>query len=292
MSLFLSRVLSGYSPRLRVLSLFALLIGGLESNIAPTFLSVPTSSGVAYAQSSSRPTGELIVFAAASLTEPFTEMGKRLEASYPGLKVVYNFGGSPTLRTQLEQGAHADVFASADAAQMEQAKKSGVMQEETSILVKNRLVVIVPKANPGKVTEFRDLARPGLKIVLAGAKVPVGNYSRQAFSKAGAEYGADFTQRVLANVVSEEENVKQVVTKVQLGEADAGIVYVSDVTPKVSLDVTAIPIPEAYNQLATYPIGLTKGVQNRAAAETFIAFVLSAEGQAILKAHNFIPVKE
>src|SRR5262249_59615373 len=100
---------------------------------------------------------------------------------------------------------------------MEQAKKSGVMQEETSIFVKNRLVVIVPKANPGKVSAFRDLAKPGLKIVLAGAKVPVGNYSRQAFSKASAEYGADFAQRALANVVSEEENVKQVATKVQLG---------------------------------------------------------------------------
>jgi molybdate transport system substrate-binding protein len=248
--------------------------------------------GSTVAQTPVRPTGELTVFAAASLTEPFTELGKRLEATSPGLKVIYNFGGSPTLRTQLEQGARADVFASADAVQMDLARRSGVVQGETPIFVKNRLVVIVPQENPGKVMAFGDLSRPGLKLDLAASNVPVGNYSRQALSKANAEYGADFAERVLRNVVSEEENVKQVVTKVQLGEADVGIVYVSDVTPKVSPAVRMIPIPDAYNQIAIYPIALTREVQNRAAAEFFINFVLSAEGQTVLKAHNFIPVKE
>jgi molybdate transport system substrate-binding protein len=244
------------------------------------------------AQTPARPTGELTVFAAASLTEPFTDMGTRLEATYPGLKILYNFGGSQTLRTQLEQGAQADVFVSADAVQMDLARKNGVVQGDTPIFVKNRLVVIVPRDNPGKVMTFRDLARPGLKLDLAAPKVPVGNYSRQALHKATAEYGAAFTEGALKNVVSEEDNVKQVVTKVQLGEADAGIVYVSDVTPKVSNDVRMVPIPDAYNQIATYPIALTQRVQNRVAAEVFINFVLSAEGQAALKAHNFIPVKE
>jgi len=273
------------------LSLLIFFLSGLSGSVAPEPWSAPVFD-TAYAQDTPRIGGELSVFAAASLTEPFTEMGKRLEMSHPGLKVVYNFGGSQALRTQLEQGAHADVFASADAVQMEQAKKSEVVQGETPIFVKNRLVVITPKANPGKVAEFRDLAKPGLKLDLANAKVPVGNYSRQAFVKASAEYGADFEKSVLGNVVSEEENVKQVVTKVQLGEADAGIVYVSDVTPKVSQDALTVTIPDAYNQLAAYPIALTKGVQNRAAADAFISFVLSAEGQAILKAHNFIPVRE
>jgi molybdate transport system substrate-binding protein len=278
-------------PFLFTLPLLALCLGGFSRSAVLEPWST-LAFDTAYAQETPRPSGELSVFAAASLTEPFTEMGKRLEMSYPGLKVVYNFGGSPALRTQLEQGAHADIFASADAVQMEQAKKSEVVQGETPIFVKNRLVVITPKANPGKVAEFRDLAKPGLKLDLANAKVPVGNYSRQAFSKASAEYGADFEKSVLGNIVSEEDNVKQVVTKVQLGEADAGIVYVSDVTPKVSKDVLTVVIPDAYNQLATYPIALTKGVQNRAAADVFISFVLSAEGQVILKAHNFIPVKE
>jgi molybdate transport system substrate-binding protein len=238
------------------------------------------------------PTGELVVFAAASLTEAFREMGKQIETTYPGLKVIYNFGGSPTLRTQIEQGAHADIFASADAMQMDMAQKSGVVQGERPVFVKNRLVVIVPGTNPGKVTEFRDLARPGLKLDLTAPQVPVGNYSRQAIRKASADYGADFEQRTLANVVSEEENVKQVVTKVQLGEADAGIVYVSDVTPRVRKEVVTIPIPDAYNQIATYPIALTQQVRNRPAAEAFMALVLSPAGQAVLKAHNFIPVKE
>ncbi len=244
------------------------------------------------AQTPVRPTGALTVFAAASLTEPFSEIGKRLEATYPGLKIIYNFGGSPTLRMQLEQGAQADVFVSADAVQMELATKSGVVQGETPIFVKNRLVVIVPRDNPGKVTSFRDLAQPGLKLDLAAPTVPVGNYSRQALRQASAAYGADFEPRALRNVVSEEENVKQVVAKVQLGEADAGIVYVSDVTPKLGKDVLMVQIPDAYNQIATYPIALTQSVQNRTAAEAFIRFVLSAQGQALLQAHHFMPVKE
>jgi molybdate transport system substrate-binding protein len=244
------------------------------------------------AQTPARPAGELTVFAAASLTEPFTEMGKRLEAIYPGLKILYNFGGSPTLRTQLEQGARADVFASADAVQMALASKSGVVQGDAPIFVRNRLVVIVPRENPGKLMAFRDLARPGLKLDLAAPKVPVGNYSRQALHKATAEYGAGFAEGALQNVVSEEENVKQVVTKVQLGEADAGIVYVSDVTSKVRNTVHLIPIPDAYNQIATYPIALTQRVQNRVAAEMFLQFVLSSAGQAVLKTHHFLPAEE
>ena len=247
-------------------------------------------SGVA--QTPVRPIGTLTVFAAASLTEPFAEIGKRLEATYPGLKILYNFGGSPTLRTQLEQGARADVFVSADAVQMELAKQNGVVQGETPVFVKNRLVVIVPRDNLGQVTAFSDLAKPGLKLDLAAPTVPVGNYSRQALRTASAAYGADFEVRALRNVVSEEENVKQVVAKVQLGEADAGMVYISDVTPKIGNNVLMIQIPDAYNQVATYPIALTQSVQNRPAAEAFISFVLSAQGQALLQAHHFIPVKE
>ena len=244
----------------------------------------------AQAEEQSSISGEVMVFAAASLTEPFTAIGKRLELSHPGLKVVYNFGGSQMLRTQIELGAHADVFASADAVQMEQAKKNGVVQGESPIFVRNRLAVIVPQANPGRVKEFHDLAKPGLKLDLANANVPVGNYSRRALRKASADYGVDFEKQALANIVSEEDNVKQVVTKVQLGEADAGIVYVSDVTPAVSKDVQIVPIPDAYNQIAAYPIALTKEVKNSAAAKAFIVFVLSAEGQAILEAHHFAPI--
>jgi len=263
---------------------------GLSAMVLWVLLLVSVGSGGA--QPAPQPTGKLTVFAAASLTEAFREIGTKMETTYPGLKVIYNFGGSPMLRTQIEQGAPADIFVSADAVQMDLAQKSGVVQGERPVFIKNRLVVIVPRANPGKVMEFRDLARPGLKLDLTAPQVPVGNYSRQAIRKASADYGADFEQRALGNIVSEEENVKQVVTKVQLGEADAGIVYVSDVTPQVSKEVLTIPIPDAYNQIATYPIAMTQRMQNRPAAEAFIAFVLSPVGQAVLKAHNFIPIKE
>ena len=139
---------------------------------------------------------------------------------------------------------------------------------------------------------FCDLGKPGVKLDLANANVPVGNYSRQAIAEASAACGADFEQRLLTNVVSEEENVKHVVTKLQLGEADAGIVYVSDVTAKVNKDVRTIAIPDAYNQIATYPIALTTAAKNRAMGEAFIAFVLSPEGQVLLRGHGFMPVKD
>lgn len=237
-------------------------------------------------------TRELVVFAASSLTEPFREIGKQLEFSYPGLKVVYNFAGSTALRMQLEQGVPADVFASADVVQMEQAKKSGVVQGDARIFAKNRLVVIAPLNNSAKIMTFCDLGKPGVKLDLANANTPEGNYSRQAIAKTSAACGADFEQRTLQNLVSEEENVKHIVNKFQLGEADAGIVFVSDVTARVSKDVRTIPINDAYNPIATYPIALTTKVKNRASAEAFIAFVLSPEGQVLLRGHGFIPGRE
>jgi molybdate transport system substrate-binding protein len=232
------------------------------------------------------------VFAAASLTEAFTEMGKRLEVFHPGLRLRFNFAGSQALRTQLEQGASADVFAAANMAQMSLAKQSGVVQGETPIFIKNRLVAIVPRSNPGQVSAFSDLAKPGLRLILAGPHVPVGHYSRQAIQRAAADYGADFDERVLKNLVSEEHNVKQVVTKVQLGEADVGLSYISDITPSTQQEVQIIPIPDAYNQIATYPIARLKGAQNPVAAAGFMQFVLSPQGQRIMKSYNFTPIKE
>lgn len=244
------------------------------------------------AQTKTSPSGTLNVFAAASLTEAFKEIAQALEKHYPGLRIVYNFAGSQALRTQIEQGAQADIFASADGRQMEQARQNGVTQGETPIFVKNRLVVIVPHDNPAGIQTFQDLARPGMKLDLAAAQVPVGNYSREAIEKASAAYGADFATQVRQNIVSEENNVKQVVLKVQLGEVDAGIVYISDVILQVRQAIHTIPIPDAYNRIATYPIAITKDVKNRLAAEAFIAFVLSEPGQAILKAHNFLSIND
>ncbi|ETW93733.1 MAG: hypothetical protein ETSY1_37940 [Candidatus Entotheonella factor] len=236
--------------------------------------------------------GTLTVLAAASLTEPFTAIGKRLEQLHPGLRIHFNFAGSQALRMQLEQGAPADVFASANLAQMKLAKRSGVVHDEAPVFAKNHLTLIVPSKNPGQITGLQALATPGIKLVLAGRHVPAGHYSRRILRRAATDYGEAFEARVLQNLVSEEHNVKQVVTKIQLGEADAGMAYVSDITLQMSNAIRSIPIPDAYNLAADYPIAMVKDTRQPAAAQVFIDFVRSEQGQAILKSYNFVPVLE
>ena len=238
------------------------------------------------------PSGEVIVLAAASLTAAFGDVARHIRDIHPGLTIIYNFAGSQTLRSQLHQGAAADVFASANDFQMLRAQDERLIEGDPRIFAHNTLVVVVPIDNPGRVTSFRDLAKEGLKVALAGPQVPVGLYSRESLQKARADYGTDFTAQVLGNLASEETSVKQVLVKVQLGEADAGIVYASDVSGKVLRDVGTIPIPPAYNRLADYPVALARGARNPIGAAAFIRYVLSAPGQAILMAHGFIPVAE
>jgi molybdate transport system substrate-binding protein len=198
------------------------------------------------------------------------------------------------LRTQLEQGARADVFASADQAQMDNAKRAGVIEGADQVFVKNKLVVIYPAANPGRISGLQDLARPGVRFVLTDPNVPIGAYARTALQQMSRDpqYGADFGSRVLANLRSEEANVRAVVTKVQLGEADAAIVYASDVTPAVAKDITSVLIPDQFNVLAAYPIAAVKDGQNKDGARGFIAFVRSPAGQEVLRKHNFIVDRE
>ena len=237
--------------------------------------------------------GTLRVFAAASLTDAFGEIATAFSAAHPGVDVTYNFGGSPTLRTQLEQGARADVLAVADQATMQAALDKQLVIDRGTTFANNRLVIIVPASNPAKITTPADLARPGVKLVLALAGVPAGTYARQSLAKMELDpaFGAGFEDHVLANVVSEEPNVKAVVTKVQLGEADAGIVYVTDVTPGVVADVGTITLPDAYNVTAAYPIAVTRDAARPDIADAFIRFVLSTEGQAILRKYAFLPPK-
>ena len=240
----------------------------------------------------SQPDGEVVVLAATSLTEPFVEMARLIRDVYPQLSIVYNFAGSQALRTQLEQGAAADVFASANTIQMQHASERGLIEGSPKVFVQNTLLIIVPRANPGGVSSLADLAKPGLKLALAGPQVPVGRYSREVLQAAQPDYGTDFAARVLGNLVSEETSVKQVLVKVRLGEADAGIVYASDVSENVLRDVSTVPIPDAYNRLASYPVAATQAARNPSGAAAFIRFVLSPPGQTILKAHGFIPVAE
>lgn len=234
------------------------------------------------------PNGELTVFAASSLTEVFNEMAAAFQTRHPGTSVVLNFAGTPTLRTQLEQGARADVFASANQEQMELALRSGAVAGEPAAFATNRLVVVAP-AGREPVQALGDLEKPGVKIVLALPNVPVGDYSRQSLQEmdASGDFPAGFASRVRSNVVSEESNVRQVLAKVALGEADAGIAYGTDVTPDIIDQVRTIEIPGEFNVLAVYPIALVKSASDSTRATAFIEFILAAEGQEILARYGF-----
>ena len=230
------------------------------------------------------------VFAAASLTDAFNEVGKTFEAANPGAKIAFNYAGSQQLAQQIGQGAPADVFASANAAQMEAAIKTGrVVSGTAQTFARNRLVVITPKTGPNPITQLKDLAKPALKVVLADKAVPVGGYALDFLRKASAtpDFGAAYSQTVLANVVSYEQDVKAVLSKVALGEADAGIVYATDVLGDSASKVNRIDIPDALNTVAVYPIAALNDSKNAALAQKFVAFVLAPEGQQILAKYGF-----
>jgi molybdate transport system substrate-binding protein len=231
----------------------------------------------------------LTVYAAASLTDAFTEMGKAFEASHSGVRVVFNFGGSQNLRTQIEQGAPADVFASANTKEMDTLIAQNIVAADAStVFLTNQLVVILPKENPAGIASLEDLGQPGLKIVLAAGEVPAGKYAREMLQKLNAMFGTDYRGKVLSNVVSHEDNIRQVVTKVQLGEADAGVVYVSDAVAVP--DVQKIEIPPEMNVIAEYPIALLAESVNSDLANEFIDYVLSFEGGGTLEKWGFTPV--
>lgn len=234
----------------------------------------------------------LRVFAAASLSEAFQEMARVFEQAHPGTAVRLNLAGSQQLASQVELGARADVFASADERWLDCLKERSLIAEDDTVFAHNRLVAIVPRANPARIGKLSDLARRGVKVVLGAEAAPVGRYSREALQKLSAAdgYPADYARRVLGNVVSEEENVRSVVGKVQLGEADAGLVYRSDVTPSVSRYVNILEIPDSANVLARYPIGVLAGTPEEGAARAFVALVLSPAGQGLLARHGLIPV--
>jgi molybdate transport system substrate-binding protein len=233
--------------------------------------------------------GELNVAAAASLTEAFGELGALFESQNPGSRLVFNFGPSSGLRTQLEQGAPGDVFASADQAQMDLADANGVIAGEPRVFARNALVLVLPGDNPGRITELADLARPGLRLVTTAPQVPIGAYTRQMLQSMSQDpaYGADFADRVLANVRSEELDVRAVLAKIALGEGDAGVVYATDVTPQIAPEVQVLPIPEVFNVIVTYPIALVQGARQPALGQRFVDLVLSDAGQAVLARYSF-----
>jgi molybdate transport system substrate-binding protein len=231
--------------------------------------------------------GDLTVFAASSLTEAFKAAAGRFEALHPDVSVTFNFGASSALVVQLDEGAPGDVFASADLTQMNAAATKGRVRD-ARVFATNMPVVVVPGSG-SRVGRFEDLAKPGVRLVLAAPEVPIGRYSREILARASAAAGgpgAGFSEAVLANLKSNEANVRAVLTKVQLGEADAGIVYGTDARVGGS-DVLTIEVPREYNVLAEYSAAVAISARNPAAASAWIAFLLSAEGQEILAAHGF-----
>lgn len=235
-------------------------------------------------------TTTLTVFAAASLTDSIKEIGRTFQISHPGVSVTFSFAGSQQLRSQIEQGARADVFASADYKNMDPLKSQNLLSGDPLVFAHNLLTVIVPKSNPARLVELRDLSRPGVKIILEDSSVPAGNYTLQILDKLSADpaYGNDFKAKVLANVVSKETDVKAAVGKISLGEGDAGVVYTTDALA-ASDKLFEITIPDKYNVITSYPIAGLRGSSNPDLSKQFVDYVISDGGQSILKRYGFAP---
>jgi molybdate transport system substrate-binding protein len=229
----------------------------------------------------------LTVFAASSLTEAFREAGAAFERRERGVRVEFSFASSALLRTQIEQGAPADLVASADWEILRPLVQAGRVRGAVE-MARNRLVIITPAANPGRVGEARDLARAGLRLVMTSPEVPIGRYSREALEKMSAAnaLGSDFRAAVMRNVISQEPNVRVLVSRVVLGEADAAIVYATDARA-AGAKVRTVPIPARYNVTAAYPAAVVAASPRAAHAERFLAFVRSRDGRAILRRHGF-----
>ncbi len=228
---------------------------------------------------------ELVVYAAASLTESFTEMGELFEAQSPGVRVVFNFGGSSGLRLQLVHGARADLFASANEREMKKVLGAGLAQEQEPF-ASNRLALVTPGANPGRIHSVRDLARPGLKLSLAHREVPVGRCAWQLIDELSSpdSFGAGYGDQVLRNVVSEETNVKQVLARVTLGEVDAGFVYFSDLRSRK--DLREVRLTPGRGPVVFYHVAVLKSAAHRELAGQFRDLILSDTGRAVLERHG------
>jgi molybdate transport system substrate-binding protein len=220
--------------------------------------------------------GKIIVFAAASLKKTFTDIGEQFKADHPGTDVEFSFAGSSDLVTQLTQGAQADVFASADTKNMDKAAKAGLLAGKPVDFASNTLTIAVAPGNPKQIKSFQDLTRPGLAVVVCAPQVPCGSATKKV---------EDATDVKLAPV-SEESSVTDVLNKVTAGQADAGLVYVTD-AKGVGDKVTAVAFPESAGAVNTYPIAALKGSKNPELARTFIDAVLSAAGQKTLSAAGF-----
>ena len=229
------------------------------------------------------------MLAASSLTDAFGELAGRFEDQNPGVEVKQSFESSSTLLTQIQQGAPADVFASASEEEMDTVVKENLTQGEPEVFVKNREVVMVPKDNPAGIEDFRDVGKPGVKLVLAEEGVPAADYALEILDKADEEYGSGFQKDVLSNVVSREADVRASVNRVVVGDADATFGYASDYTPDVRDRVEVVTIPPDLNTIATYPVAALGDAKEPDLARAWVDLVTSDEGQRVLEKWGFEP---
>ncbi|WP_200207588.1 molybdate ABC transporter substrate-binding protein [Micromonospora coerulea] len=222
--------------------------------------------------------GRVTVFAAASLTETFTRLGRDFEAAHPGTTVAFNFAGSSALATQITQGAPADVFAAASPATMRTVTDAGEASDTPVTLARNQLVIAVPEGNPGRVSGLADLTRPAVKVALCAEQVPCGAATVKALDAAGIR----LTPATL------EQDVRGALAKVRLGEVDAALVYRTDARAAAS-DVDAVEFPESAGAVNDYPIVVLKRAGDPADARAFVDYVRSDAGRAVLAAAGFQP---
>ncbi len=248
-----------------------------------------SSSSVGSSSSSSTSAGsaKLTVFAAASLTKVFPQIAADFQKTHAGAQFAFDFAGTDTLTAQIEQGAPADVFAGASTKYGVELSGKGLIDTPQPFAT-NRLVVIVPAANPAHIASLGDLAKPGVKLVIGDPTVPIGTYTRTVLANLNATLGAGYSAKVLKNVVSNALQVTSVVSSVELGEADAGFVYVTDAR-SAGDKVHRIALPAAAQATAAYPIAAVKSSSNAGLAQQFVTFVLGADAQALLKQAGFGP---
>ncbi|WP_107985790.1 molybdate ABC transporter substrate-binding protein [Rhodococcus sp. OK519] len=233
-------------------------------------------SGSADSGTDSESGATITVFAAASLKSTFTELGRLFEAEHPDTRVVFNFGGSSDLFTQIDQGAPADVFASADTANMTKAVRAGLTASDPVNFATNTLTIVTPPGNPSGITSFADLARPGIDLVVCAPQVPCGNATQRIEDITG----------VRLSPVSEESSVTDVLGKVVTGQADAGLVYVTDAAGAGD-KVATVPFPESARIVNTYPIAVLRNSDDPLVAGEFAAFVIGPDGRQVLSAAGF-----
>lgn len=231
----------------------------------------------------------LTVLGAASLTKALPEVGRLYTAAHHEVRFGFTFGGSDALAVDIEQGAPADLFAGASTKYAIQLAGEGLVETPTPFAT-NALVVIVPRSDPGGISTLHDLTRPGIKLVIGAEAVPVGSYTRAVLANLSRDpsYGAGFAGKVLMNVVSNEDSVTGVLTKVELGEADAGFVYVTDAEGAGS-SVRAVTLPQSAQAVAVYPVTPVKASRHLAQAEAFARFLLGTQAQAVLQRAGFGP---